>query len=383
MAKKIVLFMSFVWFLGLLLLVPHDGFSDALPESTQKILKMLKLDPSILSDIDEEHQVPKEWIEKARQEGKLRIISTEKPNELNVTMAPFKERYPFIKIKYSTSTRKDRIRTLVAYKSGRIVTDFQSAMGSILYNFKEANALEDLSDIPGLRNVPKIAKDPEGLWIGTELGYRCIGYNTKRVKKEDVPKKWEDLLMNPKWRGGNLALGNRPQLWALSLWKGKGENWTRDFLTKLFLEVKPQLRKEGMNSLGQLLAAGEFDAFIPAGEDATYELRMAGAPVGFSCPEPVPGTIREVVIIRGAPNVHSAKIYLNWFLSKEGQIAQFAGKRGAPVHKDLKDRIEFIANADEIVGKKVVYRRTEDLVTILPKLQKVWNDLWLRGGVGR
>ena len=67
MAKKIVLFMSFVWFLGLLLLVPHDGFSDALPESTQKILKMLKLDPSILSDIDEELQVPKEWIEKARQ----------------------------------------------------------------------------------------------------------------------------------------------------------------------------------------------------------------------------------------------------------------------------------------------------------------------------
>ena len=205
----------------------------------------------------------------------------------------------------------------------------------------------------------------------------------KVVKKEEVPKTWDELVTNPRWRNGVVALGNRPQLWALNLWKDKGEGWTKNFLSKLFLEDQPQLRKEGMNALHELLAAGEFDLFIPAGEDATWDLTMEGAPVGFTCPEPVPGTVREVVIIKGAPNLNAARLYLNWLLSKEGQIAQYAGKRGTPAHKALMQHPQFIANAKQILGKRVVYRRTEDLTKILPAVQEYWSDLWLRGGQAR
>jgi ABC-type Fe3+ transport system substrate-binding protein len=31
-------------------------------------------------------------------------------------------------------------------------------------------------------------------------------YNTKLVRKEELPKKWEDLLTDPRWKGKNLAL---------------------------------------------------------------------------------------------------------------------------------------------------------------------------------
>jgi len=361
------------------------GFAraDSLPKATQKILADLKLNPSILSGLDEELHVPGEWIEKAKIEGHLKVISTEKPAEVRKILAPFKERYPFIDVKFTASTRNDRVRTLLAFKSGKVTTDIQSAMGGIFYSFKEADALENIGNLPGFNNVPDVAKDPEGLWVGTELGYRCIGYNSRQVKKEEIPKSWDDLVTNPRWRNGVIALGNRPQLWALNLWKSNGEAWTKEFLSKLFLQDKPQLRKEGMNALHELLAAGEFDLFIPAGEDATYDLTMAGAPVGFTCPEPIPGTVREVVILKGSPNANAAKIYLNWLLSKEGQISQFAGKRGTPAHKDLMQRPEFIANAEQILGKKVVYRRTEDLTEILPAVQKYWSDLWLRSGQGR
>jgi len=319
-----------------LLLLSQPVFSGPLPKSTQQVLKKLKLDASILSGIDKELEVPKKWIEKAREEGKLKVLGAADATKTKVAIRPFKERYPFIDIDYSHAARAGRtVRTLVGFKSGRILTDVVSSVGGAMFQFKAAGALEDLRSIPGLSNVPEGAKDPNGLWVGIHTKYWCMAYNTKLVKKEDLPKRWEDLLINPRWRGGNLAVGNRPNLWALPLWAAKGEKWTKDFLTRLFTEVKPQLRKEGLNTLPELVAAGEFHMALPTPDSTTYRMVMVGAPVGFVCPEPVPVAVEEVIILKGAHNINAARIYINWVLSKEGQISDYGAGYSTPVHKGL------------------------------------------------
>ncbi len=109
---------DFFWSLSNVLALPHDGFSAALPKSTQKILKDLKLDPSILDGVDKELQVPKGWMEKAKKEGKLKVRSTPiTPKELKPFLAPFKERYPFIDKEYFGANRRCRtqfMRRLIA-----------------------------------------------------------------------------------------------------------------------------------------------------------------------------------------------------------------------------------------------------------------------------
>lgn len=357
------------------------SLAASLPRSTEEMLKKLKLNPSILAGIDKELEVPREWLERARKEGKLRFMSTEEPQPGKVMLAPFRERYPFIEVDLIQSTRPDRIKTLVAYKSGRILVDIQDAITGIIDGFIEAKALEDLRNLPNLRNLPEEAREPDGLSVVTESGFRCVGYNTKFLKKDELPKRWEDLLTQPKLKGGNLALGNRPELWVINLWGSKGENWTRDFLTRLFADLKPQLRKEGMNALHELVAAGEFHAFIPAGEDRTYELALEGAPVAFACPEPVPRTLRHMSILKGTPNLHAARIFVNWLLSKEGQIAKIVAKNALPVHKDLM-RPELIPWADQVIGKSISWP-PKDRREVELKSGKLWNDLWLRGGKSR
>jgi iron(III) transport system substrate-binding protein len=52
-------------------------------------------------------------------------------------------------------------------------------------------------------STPKIAKplqglDPDDYFHTTSGGYVLISYNTSKVKPEDAPKKWTDLL-DPKW----------------------------------------------------------------------------------------------------------------------------------------------------------------------------------------
>lgn len=358
----------------------HPAFSASLPKSTEEMLKKLKLDPAILSDIDKELQVPKGWIDGAKKEGKLRLFSTIDPPQAEVLFRPFKERYPFIAMEYSRASHEDRaIRTLVAFKNKRFVTDILTGLGGSFFMYKEEGALEDMRNIPNLKNNPEGTFDPEGLWVGMHLRYWCMAYNTKLVKKEALPKRWEDLLTNPLWRNGNLALGNRPQLWALVVWKVKGEKWAKDFLTKLFTEVKPQLRREGMNAMLELTAAGEFYANVPAAEYRVYQKTLDGAPVSYTCPEPVPAAVSEMGILKGAPNINAARLFINWFLSKEGQIAQYLSDFAPPVHKDLR-RKEFLPFADQILGKQAGFRDPAIELEVQPKLLEFWDDLWLRSG---
>ena len=355
----------------------HQVFSAELPKSTRDILAKTKLNPSVLADVERELEVPKDWTERAKKEGRVRILATFSPTESKAMYAPFRERYPFIAVEAAeASTREQRaVRTLVAYKTGKILTDVLMEIGGSLPQFKEANALEDLRNIPAVMNLPQNNKASDGSWAGMYSVHLCIAYNTKIVKRAELPKKWEDLVTNMRWRGGNLALGNRPNLGFLHLWKAKGESWVKEFLVKLFNDVKPQLRKEGTGTLLELLTPGEFHAVMPALSHRTYEKSKEGAPVGFACPEIVPLDVQNVVIMRGAPNIHSAKIFTNWLLSKEGQIAQFAAVHLAPVHKDLA-KPEFMVFPDQILGKEVISVEPEFAQEVLPKLNDFWNNLW-------
>ncbi|HLC27692.1 MAG TPA: extracellular solute-binding protein [bacterium] len=352
----------------------------SLPKATQKMLKEIKLEATLLAGLDEELKVPRAWMDGARKEGKLRIFSTWDPPQAEEILGPFKERYPFLSITYNRASHEDRaIKTVMAYKQGRIVTDVITGLGGSFFLYRDAGALEDMRDIPNLKNNLPKTQDPSGQWVGMHMRYWCMAYNPKLVKKSDLPKKWEDFLTNPIWKNRNLALGNRPQLWALQLWKVKGEKWMTDYLTRMFTEVKPQLRKEGMNAMLELTVAGEFYANIPAAEYRTYQKVVEGAPVSYTCPEPVPSSSSEMGILRKAPNINAAKLFVNWFLSKEGQIAQYAADFAPPVHKGLQRR-ELLPFAEEILGKEQAFREPGDELEIQPKLLKLWEEMWLRGG---
>jgi hypothetical protein len=88
-------------------------------------------------------------------------------------------------------------------------------------------------------------------------------------------------------------------------------------------------------------------------------------------------SISEMIAIKGG-HENAALLFVNWFASKEGQIAQFAANNAPPVHKDLRRR-EFLAFPDEILGKKIAFRDPEAMETDLKKLMRFWDPMWLSG----
>jgi iron(III) transport system substrate-binding protein len=338
-----------------------------------------------MDGLDAELNVPKAWIDGAAKEDGAIILGTWRERQfLGITEA-FKERYPGVKLNYHRAGTSARgIRVAIALREGRVIADVLTSVADAYFHFKRLKALADLRELPGFKNLAADHAAKDGTWASFKLSFRCLGYNTDLVKKADLPKTWDDLVASPRWRGGKLGVTNHPNAWLLALWAAKGEKWGQEFTRLLFTEVDPQQRKEGMTAATALTVAGEFHANLPAPEWRAKTYADKGAPVGYHCPEPVPITVSQIVMLDKAKNKNAARIFINWLLSREGQILQYAETANVPIHKGLQDP-RFIPFDDTIIGKPSIVRDDELIGSDLHKLvAKTWASYWTKPvGKGR
>lgn len=355
-----------------------------LPKSTEKALTALKLKPSALDGLDKELAVPKAWLDAAAKEKEVIIAGTWNEREFAAMIGPFKERYPFVNVKYERSGTAARgTRVLVALAEGRVVADVLTSIADAMPEFVEAKALADMRDLPAFKSIPEDYVASDGTWSSFKLSFRCMAYNTEKVKKSDLPKRWEDLLDNPIWRNGHLGLSDHPNAWLLSLWSANGEKWGQDFTRRLFTEVQPQKRKEGMTQMTALTVAGEFYANIPSPEWVAKRYLTKGAPISYHCPEPVPVSTSQIVMLDKSPRKNAARLFINWLLSREGQILQYAESFTVPVNKDLQSP-DFLPFAETILGKTKVVRDEGVLNDDLQQtVQDTWTGYWTGGAAGK
>lgn len=354
-----------------------------LPKATQKAMTDLKLDASLLDGLDAELNVPAAWLEGARQEKEVIVSGTWEPKEFQDMTAPFKERYPFINLRYErTGTTGRGMQVLVALGEGRVIADVVTAIGDAIFYFIEMKALADMRELPGFNNMTADQVAADGTWIPHKLSFRCFAYNTDKVKQADLPKTWEGLIDDPRWGNGNLALTNNAATWLLGLWVKNGEKWGEDFTRALFEKVKPQRRKEGLTALTGLTVAGEFHASLPSPEWVAQQYVQKGAPLGYHCPAPVPVTISPIAMIDKSPRKNAARLFVNWMVSREAQIVQYAVSSAVPVHKALQ-LPRFVPFADTIIGKPFIVRDDAMLVSDTnKKMNELWEKYWTGGAPG-
>ena len=364
---------------ALLLTLAQAASAAELPKATQKALEQLKLDASVMDGVEQELTVPKAWLDAAAKEKEVLISGTWNEREFSAMTAPFKERYPFVNLKYDRSGTSGRgTRVLVALAEGRVLADVLTSIADAMPQFVEAKALGDMRELPSFKNIPSDYVASDGTWSSFKLSFRCMAYNTEKVKKEDLPEKWEDLLTNPIWRNGRLAISDHPNAWLLSLWAANGVEWGQNFTRRLFEEVQPQKRKEGMTQMTALTVAGEFYANIPSPEWVAQRYATKGAPISYHCPAPVAISTSQIVMLDKSPRKNAARVFINWMLSREGQLLQYTETFAVPVHKAMQSP-NFLPFAETIVGKPSVVRDEGVMGDDLQKLvQDTWTSYWTK-----
>ncbi|HEY4133767.1 MAG TPA: extracellular solute-binding protein [Alphaproteobacteria bacterium] len=344
--------------------------SEELPKSTQAFLTQLKLSPDIMKGLDAELAVPQAWIDGAKTLPVVKVSGIEEAPLQAQMIKPFLERYPFMKVDFQRGSANERVvRPLLAFGEGRYLVDVAQSMNGSMGEFIRLNAAEDLSDLPTFKSVLPAAIAANGRAVGFRARAHCMSYNTNLIQKDQLPKTWAELPNSEALRGGHVGAVMLPQLWLTPLRGKYGEAWAVKYLDDFFVKLKPQIRREGMNAAMNLVAAGENVVSLPAYGERIKELQDKGAPIAFYCPDLVPLEMPKLAIFRGTPALFAAKLYVNWLLSKEGQIAQLAVYNGQSVHKDIQSA-EFFPFPAEVLGKEVI--SFDDQPTI-DKFVEIWN----------
>jgi len=341
--------------LVLLMCGAGSAHPDDLPKATQALLDKLHQSPAILDGLDRELAVPADWIDKARQNPVVKATGSDEVPRYAQMIKPFLERYPFLKLQYSTGSANERVvKPLVAYLTGRPVADVVFSMDGSGLEYGKGDISADLTDLPGYRNALYAAGGARSrLKVAFRARAYCLSYNTQLVRREEMPKTWADLPDAEILAHGNLGAVMLPSLWMMPLWGQYGEAWAVKYLDDFFRKLKPSVRQEGINATIALVGAGELNASIPAYPERTKEIQDKGAPVAWYCPDLVPLSFSSVAIFRNSPGTWGGRIFVNWLISREGQLSQRAVFGTPPVHRDLQST-DFHTFPDEIRGKEFI-----------------------------
>src|SRR5438874_97315 len=100
------------------------------------------------------------------------------------------------------------------------------------------------------------ARGPNGRWYGVYANYNTPAYNTNLVRKETLPKTFEEFLDHKEW-AGHVALDKGDQEWLAAIFDYYGEARGRKLVSDIATTLKPVLT-DGHLALARAVGAGEY-----------------------------------------------------------------------------------------------------------------------------
>jgi len=166
----------------------------------------------------------------------------------------------------------------------------------------------------------------ELLWIDQEQRYHLvfladihypITINTNLVKNDEI-KSYRDLL-NPKWKGKIAWFDPTVAGAGLAAFIGLANLMDIQFLRDL--GKQELIFTRDLRSQGEWVARGKYPIGIGVKYELLTEFIQAGIPISVNpATEGAFVTSAGIALMKNAPNPNAAKLFLNWLLSREGQI---------------------------------------------------------------
>lgn len=300
---------------------------------------------------------PDNLVEGARKEGKMIFYTSVETEFARTLTSGFEAKYPFIKTDIFRSTH-DKIlaRLNVERKAGTFAADTLSVGEFETYHMQKMGLMTPYKSVHAAA-YPEGFKDPNGYWHDLYDNLIVSAYNTTRVKRDELPKRWEDLL-HPRWRK-RMVMDRNEDRWFANMVHIMGEKKGMEFMQAL---AKQEVTvRSGRSLITQLLAAGEFDFQIVAYWYRPYLMKKQGAPVDWVGLEPAVVALHPISIVERAPNPNAARLFIDYVLSEEGQKL-FAARGREPARTGIRPEgypthLKAVPSRVELAEKLLEYRR--------------------------
>jgi iron(III) transport system substrate-binding protein len=269
----------------------------------------------------------------AKKEGQVAVYIS----GYEEVLPDFQKEYPEIKVLAVTGRGNQIGQRLIAERRGeKFLADVVSSGGVTTYQqlhvakvfdpIKPALLLPEITDTSKwYQNIHHYA-DPEGQYVISYVGsatYGSVSYNTKLVDAKEFKSYWD--LLNLKWKGKIISRDIRVP--------GPGSGNARlfyylpdvgpSFIRKLYGEMDVTLFRDYRQG-SDWLAVGKAAICFFCEVDVS---KQQGLPVDTFGPRVFKeggGLVQQfgtLALVNRAPHPNAAKVFINWLLSRKGQMA--------------------------------------------------------------
>src|SRR5215475_5235830 len=171
-----------------------------------------------------------EWKDKGEAEGKLTWYASLSATDARRIIDRFKELYPKIDAQfYRAGDAQLMERILNEARAGKFDWDVVSTTGFYAYTLKKRGMLAPY-DSPERKFIRAGHKDSQAMWTSIYTNYTVLGYNSRLVAKDNLPKSHADLL-KPFWKG-QVGVVQTGYEWFAVMLQGMGQQKGMAFMSR-------------------------------------------------------------------------------------------------------------------------------------------------------
>jgi iron(III) transport system substrate-binding protein len=254
-------------------------------------------------------------VEGAKKEGELNLYTSAQADDIGAVAAAYEKKYGIKVTLWRASSEKVLQRAVAEARAGRRSMDIAETNGPEMESMHREKILQPVKS-PYLADLIAPALLPHGEWVGTRMNVFVQAYNTRSVKKADLPKSWEELA-DPKWKG-RLGIEQEDADWLAGmmgeLGEARGTKLFRDIVAKNGMSMR-----KGHTLLTNLVVSGEVPLALTVYNYKAEQLKRKGAPIDWFAIGTAIARPNGVGVARAAPHPHAAVLFYDFEISEEGQ----------------------------------------------------------------
>jgi iron(III) transport system substrate-binding protein len=290
----------------------------------------------------------KSILEEARKEGSVTVYSTTNEEE-GLPLWKIFEDATGLKVNYVRASDSQLLaRVLIENRAGQRSWDIMQT-ANVNKLPPEFLAQTDLSE--GKALFPEaIAADKR--WYGVYSNYNSPAYNSKFVKREDLPNTYEDFAKRKDW-AGKVAIDATDDAWMTGILMHYGEEKGVQILKDIIATTQP-VTINGHLATARAVGSGEYWIALNNYVNLTVNVKLNGGATDFWTMDPVVLFFGQVGVARLAPHPKAALLAANFSISREAQA--FLAKFGR-----LPTRSDVATNPPDVLDTI----KTRKIVTVL------------------
>jgi iron(III) transport system substrate-binding protein len=250
----------------------------------------------------------------ARREGTLTLYTSAAVADMAPVTAAFEKRYGVGVKVWRASSESIVQRAVNEARGGRYDADVIETGGAALEALHREQLLAPMNPPPGA-DLDPAARTAHREWTGTRFNVFVAAYNTRLVRRDELPKSYDDLL-DPRWKG-RLGIEAEDSDWFGAVIDGLGEERGLKLFRGIVAANGISVRK-GHTLLANLVVSGEVPLALTIYTFRAEQLAKSGAPLGWIAIPPTIARFEGAAVARRAAHPNAAVLFFE-FLLADGQ----------------------------------------------------------------